>query len=82
MDKGRVAVVNIKTDGSIWVKRKQYFDPENPDAPRTGGVGELTSRMEAQLGTAMTMPVTPHTEPKSMIESSTATCVTVGGGEL
>ena len=30
-------------------------DPENPDAPRTGGVGELTSRMEAQLGTAMTM---------------------------
>jgi biopolymer transport protein ExbD len=24
-------VVNIKTDGSIWVKRRQYFDPENPD---------------------------------------------------
>ena len=24
-------VVNIKTDGSIWVKRRMYFDPENPD---------------------------------------------------
>lgn len=24
-------VVNIKTDGSIWVKRVLYFDPENPD---------------------------------------------------
>ncbi|MFT7668472.1 MAG: biopolymer transport protein ExbD [Planctomycetota bacterium] len=24
-------VVNIKVDGSIWVKRRIYFDPENPD---------------------------------------------------
>jgi biopolymer transport protein ExbD len=24
-------VVNIKVDGSIWVKRRMYFDPENPD---------------------------------------------------
>ena len=24
-------VVNIKVDGSIWVKRQMYFDPENPD---------------------------------------------------
>jgi biopolymer transport protein ExbD len=24
-------VVNIMVDGSIWVKRRQYFDPENPD---------------------------------------------------
>ncbi|MFT7486219.1 MAG: biopolymer transport protein ExbD [Candidatus Paceibacteria bacterium] len=24
-------VVNIKTDGSIWVKRKSYYDPENDD---------------------------------------------------
>jgi biopolymer transport protein ExbD len=24
-------VVNIKQDGSIWVKRKELYDPENPD---------------------------------------------------
>ena len=24
-------VVNIKQDGSIWVKRQQIYDPENPD---------------------------------------------------
>ena len=24
-------IVNIKVDGSIWVKRKMLFDPENPD---------------------------------------------------
>jgi biopolymer transport protein ExbD len=24
-------VVNIKIDGSMWVKRKEYYDPENPD---------------------------------------------------
>ena len=24
-------VINIKQDGSIWVKRQQIYDPENPD---------------------------------------------------
>ena len=24
-------IVNIKIDGSMWVKRKVYFDPEKPD---------------------------------------------------
>ena len=24
-------VINVKIDGTIWVKRKQYYDPENDD---------------------------------------------------
>jgi len=24
-------IVNIKIDGSMWVRKRQYYDPENPD---------------------------------------------------
>ena len=41
-------VVNIKTDGSIWVKRRLYFDPENPDDFKElrSFLSDIATRME------------------------------------
>lgn len=41
-------VVNIKVDGSIWVKRRMYFDPENPDDYKElrGFLSDVADRMK------------------------------------
>ena len=41
-------VVNIKVDGSIWVKRRMYFDPENPDDYKElrGFLTDVAAKME------------------------------------
>jgi biopolymer transport protein ExbD len=41
-------IVNIKVDGSIWVKRRMYFDPENPDDYKElkGYLKDVADKME------------------------------------
>jgi biopolymer transport protein ExbD len=43
-------IVNIKTDGSIWVKRRMYFDPENPDDYKEirGYLTDVADKMEKE----------------------------------
>lgn len=45
-------IVNILIDGSMWVKRREYYDPENPDDYKAVRVwlAEVTNRMEKKDG--------------------------------
>jgi len=45
-------VVNIKVDGSIWVKRRMYFDPENPDDYKElrGFLTDVADKMKKEEG--------------------------------
>jgi len=54
-------VVNIKTDGSIWVKRKQYFDPENPDEYKElrAFLSDVAARMKRNPETNDDLPDEP-----------------------
>lgn len=54
-------VVNIKTDGSIWVKRKQYFDPENPDEYKElrAFLSDVAARMKRDPDDSMGFPDEP-----------------------
>lgn len=45
-------VVNIKVDGSIWVKRRMYFDPENSDDYKElrGWLTDVADKMKKEEG--------------------------------
>jgi len=54
-------VVNIKVDGSIWVKRRMYFDPENPDEYKElrEFLSDVAKRMKRDPEDPMKLPDEP-----------------------
>jgi biopolymer transport protein ExbD len=54
-------VVNIKTDGSIWVKRRMYFDPENPDEYKElrAFLSDVAAKMKRNPDTKDNLPDEP-----------------------